>query len=116
MSNISKVIGKRIRYLRKKKGWSQEELAFRANLNRAYFGQLERGNKSATVETLEKIALALNVSMEELFKNVQPAPEEVDNKNLSLLIEKIHSLDSQDQETMLSLFDVLFIWKDRKRG
>ena len=55
------------RYFRKLKGWSQETLALQAEINPAFLGHLERGLKSPTVKTLEKIACALDISMAELF-------------------------------------------------
>lgn len=69
-------IGGRIRYFRKLKGWSQETLALQADMNPAFLGHLERGLKSPTVKTLEKIAAALDISMAELFSDPQPISDE----------------------------------------
>ena len=69
-------IGCRIRYFRKLKGWSQETLALQADMNPAFLGHLERGLKSPTVKTLEKIAAALDISMAELFSEPQPISDE----------------------------------------
>lgn len=59
--NVVRKVGRRIRELRQKKGWSQEELAEEAGLHRTYIGQVERGEKSIGVENLFKIAKALGV-------------------------------------------------------
>ena len=67
MTDISKKIGRRIRALRQERGLSQEQLAFEADLHRAYIGQIERGEKNIGVQNLEKIAKALKVSIKELF-------------------------------------------------
>lgn len=67
MANINKEVGKRIRLFREKKGWTQEELAFEADLHRAYVGQIERGEKNIGVQNLEKIAKVLNVKMSKLL-------------------------------------------------
>lgn len=69
-------IGSRIRYFRKLKGWSQETLALQADMNPAFLGHLERGLKSPTVKTLEKIASALDISMSELVSEPQPISDE----------------------------------------
>lgn len=69
-------IGGRIRYFRKLKGWSQETLALQADMNPAFLGHLERGLKSPTVKTLEKLAAALDISMAELFSEPQPISDE----------------------------------------
>lgn len=63
-----KIFGKRIELLRKKQNLSQEELAFRCELHRTYIGAIERGEKSPTLNTIEKIANGLNVEIIELFK------------------------------------------------
>ena len=65
---ITAEVGNRIKYFRRLKSISQEELALRANLNPAYFGQVERGVKCPTIDTLCKIASALEVSPGELLQ------------------------------------------------
>lgn len=84
MTKIQQIIGERIRNFRKQKGWSQEELADIANLHATYIGQLERGEKNATLESINKIATALEVSLEELFKSIQP-----NSKNQIILCRKL---------------------------
>ncbi len=54
-------VGERIRYYRVLKGMSQEALALEANINAAFVGHLERGLKSPTVTTLEKMTGALEM-------------------------------------------------------
>ena len=49
------------------RGISQDNLALEANVERAYVGYLERGNKNPTVTTLEKIADALSCDISEFF-------------------------------------------------
>lgn len=61
--------GERVRFFRKQKGLSQEQLAFKANLHRTYIGMIERAEKNITLINIEKIAIALNVSITELFSN-----------------------------------------------
>lgn len=58
----------RIRHFRHQKGYSQEELALRANLNPAYLGQVERGEKCPTIDTLYKITTAMDISLSVLFR------------------------------------------------
>ena len=61
MAQINKEVGLRIRKYRLKKGLTQEELAFEADLHRAYIGQIERGEKNIGVNNLKKISDALNI-------------------------------------------------------
>jgi transcriptional regulator with XRE-family HTH domain len=68
MAEINKRVGLNIRKYRGKKGWSQEQLAFEADLHRAYIGQIERGEKNVGLINLEKITKAMNIKLENLFK------------------------------------------------
>lgn len=68
--NINVKIGRRIRFFRDKLEISQEELAFKAHLHRAYIGQIERGEKNLGLINLEKIAKALNVKIGQLFEQL----------------------------------------------
>ena len=52
---ITQTIGRKLRQYRQKQGYSQEALADRAGLHPTYIGQVERGEKNITVETLGKI-------------------------------------------------------------
>lgn len=66
--NILVEFGKNVRELRKIKGLSQEELAFRAELHRTYIGMIERAEKNITLLNIQKIANALDTSIADLFK------------------------------------------------
>ena len=70
MSEIAKHIGNRIRNYRMQLGYSQERLAEISGCHPTYIGQVERGEKNPTLESIEKIASALRVSMSKLFENL----------------------------------------------
>jgi transcriptional regulator with XRE-family HTH domain len=61
------LFGKRVQELRKQNFLSQEELADKANLHRTYIGMIERAEKNITLVNIEKLANALNVSINKLF-------------------------------------------------
>jgi transcriptional regulator with XRE-family HTH domain len=65
---IRNKFGKRVRELRKQKGWSQEDLADEAGLHRTYVGSIERGEQNVSLDNIEKIAKTLSVSVEYLFR------------------------------------------------
>ena len=54
-------MARNLRILRKQKGLSQEELAFQAGINRNYVGQIEREEKSPTVDVIEKLSGSLGI-------------------------------------------------------
>lgn len=68
--NINVEMGKRIEYLRKQKKFTQEELAFRSNINKNYLCDIEKGRRNPTLIILSKIANGLEITLEELFKGV----------------------------------------------
>lgn len=63
-------VGARIRNLRIKKGWSQEELAARCGLHRSHMGEIERGQSNMTMSTLIAVVQTLEVSASTLFKDI----------------------------------------------
>lgn len=65
---IRKDFGKKLRQLRKGRGFSQESLALASNLDRTYVGSVERGERNISLINIYKIALALGVSPKEFFK------------------------------------------------
>lgn len=69
--NVNKQLGMRIRYLREQKKMTLEDLSFESNVNKNYLSDLERGNRNPTVKILERIALALGISLETLFKGIR---------------------------------------------
>ncbi len=70
MSEIAKIIGQRIRNYRTEKGLSQEKLAELSGCHPTYIGQVERGEKNATLESIEKIASAMGVPLSKLFEKM----------------------------------------------
>lgn len=70
MNQIAQTFGQRVRYHRKKKGFSQEKLAELCDLHPTYIGQLERGEKNATLETVMSICRGLEIAPARLFENL----------------------------------------------
>ena len=67
MVNINTALGKKIRELRKKKELTQEELAYKSELDYSYINQIENGKRNPSVEAVEKIAKALGVKVQDLL-------------------------------------------------
>tara|TARA_R110002051_G_scaffold32562_3_gene73455 strand:- start:17055 stop:17273 length:219 start_codon:yes stop_codon:yes gene_type:complete len=66
--DIREVFAQNLRRLRRAKGLSQEELAYRADIDRTYVSLLERRVYSASIDTLAKLAEALEVTPDVLLK------------------------------------------------
>ncbi len=70
-SVLAKDLGAVVWSQRECHGWSQEALAERANLNRSYIGELERGEAIASIVTLEKLAYAFGFSASHLVDQAE---------------------------------------------
>jgi len=68
MTDIEQRFGKKLREIRNSKNLSQEALSKKAGLDRTYVGKIERGEKSPSLHTIEKLANILDVEIFELFK------------------------------------------------
>ena len=66
--NILIKFGERVREERLKRGLSQEDLAFRADLHRTYIGMIERAEKNITLINICKICDALEIPLKEMFE------------------------------------------------
>ena len=78
---IMEATAERIRRLRKQRDMSQEELALCAGINTVYFGQIERGQKCPTVDTLYKIAMGLEVPLPDLLR-FDTAPSDIEDTDV----------------------------------
>lgn len=68
--NINEKIGLIIRKYRENQGYTQEDFAEECQISRAYYGRIERGEHSITLETCEKICKTLGINIRELFINL----------------------------------------------
>lgn len=78
MTNSSEILGQRIRMYRKKNHMSQEKLAELSGLHPTYIGQLERGEKNPTIESLLKICKAMHLPITLLVEKLDEYESEHD--------------------------------------
>ncbi len=89
MTDILSVLGNNIRKIRKDFGWTQADLAEKSGISVPFMTQIELGRKSASLEVVQNIASALNISYTKLFEeNISAHQEKI---NLSLLEQNITS-------------------------
>ena len=92
--DTKKLLGHRIRALRKAKGFTIEELAEAADLSPTFLGQTERGKHIPSIRTCERLAHILGVSLSRLFdfgrlEKAQRSTE--DDRTINALIALIRS-------------------------
>lgn len=63
-------LGKRILALRRKKGWTQSEMAAYLDMNRGHLSDIERGKREAGLITLQIIATGLGTTMAKLLRGL----------------------------------------------
>ena len=111
MSEIAKILGQRIRNHRIQQGLSQEKLAELSGCHPTYIGQIERGEKNATVESIAKISLALDVPMSKLFENLGSQAENENDVPLRCY-ELITSKSKSEQECIYRILQELDKYKN----
>ena len=103
MADIYEWVGGRIRQVRRRAGLTQAELGERAGITPDYVGRIERGRGAATLETLGRIASALDVPLRELLDR-----EEIASASREQLLRLIQAvLKKKDAEQLRTIYAVL---------
>ena len=69
--NVQVQLGMRIRYLRRERKLSIEDLALQSNINRNYLSDLERGMRNPSLDILNRLVEGLHITLEELFNGIK---------------------------------------------
>ncbi|MDE6833082.1 MAG: helix-turn-helix domain-containing protein [Ruminococcus sp.] len=107
MSKITIETGRRIRSYRNNLHMSQEALAEKCGLHPTYIGQLERGEKNATLESIVKIADGLSISLSRLLENIDS-----DNDGENIPLEAYRILQERSETDQKKLFQILKLSAD----
>ncbi|MEB3102850.1 helix-turn-helix domain-containing protein [Ferviditalea candida] len=107
MLSIREASGQRIRALREKQGWTQEQLAERAELHPNYIGQIERGLKNVSLENIQKIAAGLRIELSDLFDFEYPDPL----RQLQQLTQLLKDCPEEELAFILKHIEHLLQWR-----
>lgn len=110
MKDVKRLIGDRIRQLRKEQGLSQEILGDKSELHYTHIGSIERGEKNWSIDTLIKVSKGLNVEVVDLFDFPMPP---VDAKKIKKSL--IENINTSSPETIKILSDLLKALKSLNR-
>jgi transcriptional regulator with XRE-family HTH domain len=110
MSELNlKLIGERIRDLRKQRGLSQEQLAELASFHYTYIGGVERAEKNITILNLIKLANALNVGLYDLFEYTKLKNRtKSKSDDLEQIVNLLLSLNSSDVKKAKNILIEMF--------
>ena len=111
--DITKSLGQRLRHLRQSRPekLTQEDLAERADISVSFLSMIERGERAPHIETLIRLAAALDVSISELFLFAESAEEpKVLDPMLKPLAEFVHghALTRRDVERLIGVAKAMF--------
>ncbi len=95
--------GERIRYFRILKRLSQEELALNAGINPTYIGHIERGLKCPTIDTLNKICTALNITLSQLLDFGSDTPVIDNSEAIEKISFNIKNLPKEDADRIADI-------------
>jgi transcriptional regulator with XRE-family HTH domain len=68
---VQQAVGQRIRELRTRRGWSQEEFADICGLHRTYMGSIERGERNLTIVSILTVAQHLEMTVSQLLSGLE---------------------------------------------
>ena len=95
----------RIKNKRLEKNLTQEQLAEKVDLSAVYIGQIERGERKMTIQTLVKLANVLETSIEELLSD---STEGNLNAKLNELLEVAKKLDISDLDKVINMIKAMY--------
>lgn len=98
MNEITIILGKNIRELRVKSGWTQETLAEKAGISVPSMTQIELARKSASLEVIQNIAFVHGVSYERLFKSETTSTKDINFSLRTLEKDLIQSISDVVQK------------------
>ncbi len=101
MSDITQQLGKRIRALRTRHSYTQEQLAEIAGISPKYLGEVERGEGNISVERLTAIANALHITLPDLVAVEHERSHEEIVVELECMVHKLSREDAQFAYRML---------------
>ncbi len=106
--SVFQLIGARVRSIRKSKGLTQEQLADLASTSHSYIGDLERGERNVTLQSLQRISDALGVTFFELFQYGEFTGIEKKNPTIWKIVELLADKEEADIQKALDVLNALF--------
>jgi transcriptional regulator with XRE-family HTH domain len=104
------LLGTRLRQERLKHDWTQEKLAEKIDVSHAYIGQIERGERSLTLDTLVRLANQLGVTVDDLLNDsIEKSNEHYVNKIRQIVLKR----SEKEQQMALEMITLMFSHFDK---
>ncbi|WP_053376059.1 helix-turn-helix domain-containing protein [Paenibacillus sp. FJAT-27812] len=110
MVSLTKLIGQRIRQLRKAKNLTQEELGEKADLQSQYIGGVERGERNISLETLEKIIVGLKMTPAKFFAFSELVPTSTSTKDeiIEIFTADLKSKNLKEVQRVFEIYKLIY--------
>ena len=102
MKTIQEVLSENLKRIRKNKGYSQQRVGEISGMLASTFSRIEGMKVSPTLDTLEKIAIALEVNVSDLLENTAAIKNTLDHR-----ISRINFLSDYNQKVVNLMIDTL---------
>lgn len=103
MGTYSTTIGNRVRQLRNDASLSQEQLAGKAGIATSFLGEIERNIKKPSIDSIEKIANALEISLTEFFNYDVDTLKNSENFYIDKIVLEVKNCSEAQQEALYRL-------------
>jgi len=116
MDNPLRLLGRRIKEERKKKGMTQEKLAELSGISNNFISYIESGNKNASLKTIKKIADALEITLSDLFREISVSKKPKTDPTIKQLVYLIQNKNTNTKKFILNVCRTIIREKNRKYG
>lgn len=99
-------LGDKIKKMREERGLSQKEVASGVDIDRGQYSRIETNKVEPTLSTLEKIAKAFNIDVEDFFKKDAPLTVDSFDKTLVEKVKMIDDLEEQQKSHIYAIIDM----------
>jgi transcriptional regulator with XRE-family HTH domain len=107
-------VGEKIKQIRKDKGLQQKTVATDVGLDQSNYNKVENGKREPSVEILQKLAVILDVTVDELLNSenkMHPTPVTVEDKTVSEKIRLVEQLEEEDKNVIYRMLDTMLTKK-----
>ena len=104
-TRLAREVGAKIKYLRQKHGLSQEALALTCDMNPAFLGHVERGMRSPTLNTLQRICDGLGITLTELLLTETDNNASNNSASIQHVVDIMQQLNPAQAKHMADLVD-----------
>ncbi len=113
--DIRKDFGKRLKTLRKQKGWTQKELANKIDIRFPQLNKYECGMHIPPIEVLVRLGATLNITLDYLVTGDVAQIKPLHNTRLMERVKELEQFGNDDQEAIIRMIDAMIV-KRRVEG